>query len=132
VTTTLGTLIGSPAVNGYTVALDCFIDDCDTAAHFPGNADLTDTSFAFGSLRLDIRLTDFERCSLSRPACGGITIGGFGFGMLAGDLAILSSAPPIPEPATLWLMAAGLAGMGLFAARGRRPGFRPALLPPSG
>lgn len=121
VTTTLGTLIGAPARNGYTVPMRCFIDDCDTDAHFPSSQDLTDTSFAFGSVDLDIRLTAFERCSLSRPDCGGITLGGFGFGMLAGDLAILTgAAPPIPEPQTVWLMGLGLLGVALAAAKRRR------------
>lgn len=119
VTTTLGSVIGFPAVNGYATSFRCAIDDCQTRAHFPSGADLTDGSFAFGSMRLDLQLTAFERCSLTRPDCGGITLGGFGFGMLAGDLAILSATPPIPEPATLWLLAAGLTAMGLTRARRR-------------
>jgi PEP-CTERM motif len=112
VTTTLGTLIGAPAQNGYVVSTRCFIDNCTTGAHFPSSQDLTDTSFAFGSLDLTVRLTAFERCSLTRPDCGGITLGGFGFDMLAGDLAILTgAAPPIPEPQTFWLMGLGLIGV---------------------
>jgi PEP-CTERM motif len=119
VTTTLGTLIGAPAVNGYTVSMRCVIDDCETGPHFPGSQDLTDTSFAFGSMTLDISLSAFERCSLTHPDCLGITLGGFGFGMLAGDLSILTGVPPIPEPGTWWLMSAGLIGVAGAAARRR-------------
>jgi PEP-CTERM motif len=120
VTTTLGTLIGAPAVNGYSVSMRCFIDNCTTGPHFPASQDLTDNSFAFGSMNLDISLTSFERCSVSRPDCGGITLGGFGFGMLAGDLSILTGIPPIPEPETVWLMSLGLVAVAGAAARRRR------------
>jgi hypothetical protein len=78
--------------NPYTVDLSCFIDDCDTDAHFPGNRDLTDANMSFTGLVIDVTLDDFERCSLSRPDCQGITFDGFSFAMLAGDLAIVETS----------------------------------------
>jgi hypothetical protein len=121
VTTMLGTLIGSPAINGYTVPLRCFIDNCTTGPHFPNSMDLTDASFGFGSLTLDVRLTQFERCALFVPNCGGITLGGFGFGMLAGDLSVIAPVA-VPEPSAPWLIATGFAAMVWLATKstGRR------------
>jgi hypothetical protein len=119
VTTTLDGAIGDLAVNDYSVALRCFIDNCTTGPHFPGGRDLTDGSFLFGGMTVRLSLADFERCSLSRPDCEGITISSFGFGMLAGDISILQEvdAPrPIPVPGTMVLLGTGLAGL-LFARR---------------
>lgn len=123
VTTTLGTLIGAPAINAYRLPVRCSLgtSDCTTGPHFPNNQDLTDTNFAFGSLRVDFALTSFGGCSVSRPDCGGINLGGFGFGMLAGDLSILQTTAPVPEPATVWLMMLGLLLLGGASVRRRRP-----------
>jgi hypothetical protein len=120
VTTTLNDVTGDLAVNDYSVPLDCFIDNCTTGPHFPRGRDLTDGRFLFGGLTTVAVLSNFERCSLSRPDCEGITINGFGFGMLAGDISVLEEVlppAPIPLPGALLFLSSGLMGLWLIRRR---------------
>jgi hypothetical protein len=73
-----------------------------------------DTGSAAGSIGLSL----FEATTFIPPVFGNVAVSG-DFSLIPGDPVVLLSAPPAPEPGTVFLLVAGFAALGIMKRAAR-------------